>query len=132
MWPCSWHWKQWSSLFDIMLKVDGGVMVAVNCCMALSFLTLDIASLSVCHPFSYMWVARLLAFFKPLINTWIVVASLMKLHILASVLNQCTYTVRDSFSCCCISMNCKVYMWILTLQSFNHNRSLSHPKIYLK
>ena len=71
-----------------------------------------------------MQVTRLWAFFKPLINIQIVVASFVKLHLLATVLNQCTYTARDSFSHCCISMNHEVYVWILTLQSFNCNRSL--------
>ena len=116
MWPCSWHWKQWSLLFDIMLTIDGGVMVAVSCCTALSFLTSDITSLSICGP-------RLWVFFKPLKNIWIVAASFMKL-LLASVLSQCTYVARDFFSHYCISMNQEVYVWILALQSFNHNRSL--------
>ena len=107
-----------------MLSVDGGVMVAVSYCMALNFLTSDIALLSICGPFLYMWMARLWAFFKPLINLQIVAASFMKLHLLAYVLNQCTYAVWDSFSCCCISMNCEVYMWISALQSFSHYRSL--------
>ena len=71
-----------------------------------------------------MWVARLWAFFKHLMNILIVAASFVKLHLLASVSNQCTYTVRDSFSCCCITMNHDVYVLISSLQSFNHNRSL--------
>ena len=45
-----------SSSFDVMLTIDGGVMVAVSCCTTLSFSTLDIALLRVCSPFSYMWV----------------------------------------------------------------------------
>ena len=45
--------------------------------------------------------------------------SFVKLHLLASVLNQWTYIVRDSFSCCWISMNCEVYMCISALQSFS-------------
>ena len=106
-----------------MLTVDGGVMVAVSCCTASSFLTLDIASWSVCGSFSYVWVARLWAFFKPLMNIQIMDASFPKLHLLASVLKQCTYAVRDSFSHCCISMNHDVYVGISALQSFNHNRS---------
>ena len=52
MCPCSRHWKQQSSSFDIMLTVDGGVMVAVSCCTGLSFSTSDIVLMSVCHPFS--------------------------------------------------------------------------------
>ena len=117
MWPCCWHWKHLSLLFDIMLTIGGGVMVAVNCCLALSFLTSDIALLRVCSPSSYMWVVKLWAFFKPLMNILIAAVLLVKLHLLASVLNQCTYAARDSFSHCWISMNCKVYMWILALQS---------------
>ena len=104
-----------------MLTIDGGVMVAVSCCTALSFLTLDIASLSVCGPFSYMRVARLWAFFKPLMNILILAASFVKLHLLASVLTLWTYTARDFFSHGCISMNCEVYVWILALQSFSCN-----------
>ena len=61
--PCSWHWKQQSSLFDIMLTVDGGVIMAVSCYTAFSFWTSDITSLSICGPFSYMQVAKLWAFF---------------------------------------------------------------------
>ena len=99
------------------------MMVVVSCCTALSFLTLDIASLNICGPFSYMQVARLWAFFKPLMNMLIVATSLVKLHLLASVSNQCTYTARDSFSYCWISMNHEVYMWISALKSFSHNRS---------
>ena len=98
-------------------------MVAVSCCTSLSFLTSDIALLSVCGPFSYMQVARLWASYKPLMNILIVATSFVKLHLLASILNQCTYAVRDSFSHCWISMNCKVYVWILALQSFSCNRS---------
>ena len=106
-----------------MLTADGGVMVAVSCCVALIFLTSDIAWLSICGLFSYMCVARLQAFFKPFMNIPIVAASFVKLHLLASVLNGCTYTARDSFSHCWISMNHEVYMWILALQSLSHVRS---------
>ena len=56
---CSWHCKHLSSLFFIILTIDGGVMAAVSCCTALSFSSSNIASLSVCSPFSYMWVAKL-------------------------------------------------------------------------
>ena len=66
-----------------MLTVYGGVIMAVSCCTGLSFLTLDI----VCGPFSYIWVARLWAFFKLLMNILMVAASFVKLHVLASVLN---------------------------------------------
>ena len=106
-----------------MLTIDGGMMVVVSCCTALSFSTLDIALLSICGPFSYMQVARLWAFFRPLMNILIVAASFVKLHHLASVLNQCTYAVKDSFIHCWISMNCEVYLWISALQSFSLNRS---------
>ena len=106
-----------------MLTIDGGVMVAVSCCTALDFLPLDITSLRICGPFSYMLAARLWAFFKPLMNILIVAVSFVKLHLLASVLNQCTYTARDSFSHHWISMNHEVYMWISALQSFSLNRS---------
>ena len=94
----------------ITLTVDGGVMVAVSCCTTLSFSTLDIESLRVCGPFTYMWVAKLWTFLKSLQNILIVAASFMKLHLLASVLNQCTYAARDCFSHCWISMNHEVYM----------------------
>ena len=105
-----------------MLTIDVGPMVAVSCCTTLSISTSDITLLSVCGPFSYMQVARLWAFFKPLMNILIVGTLFVKLHLLASVLNQCTCTARDSFSHCWIPMNCKVYVWISALQSFNHNR----------
>ena len=111
-----------------MLTVNGGVIVAVSCCMILSFSTLDIALLNICGPFSYMQVARLWAFLKPLMNIQIVAASFVKLHLLASVLNQCTYAVRDSFSHFCIYMNHEVYVWISALQNFNCNRSLISSK----
>ena len=74
-----------------MLTIDGGVMVAVSCCTTFSFLTTDIALLSICGPFSYMWVARLWAFLKPLMNILMMAASFRKLHLLAYVLNQWTY-----------------------------------------
>ena len=45
------------------------------------------------------------------------------LHLLASVLYQCTYAARDSCSHYLISMNCEGYMWISALQSFSLNRS---------
>ena len=106
--PCSWHWKQGSSVFDIMLTVNGGVIVAVSCCTALSFSTLDITSLSVCGPFSYMWVARLWAFFKPSMNILMEAASFIKLHLLVSVLNQWMYAAKDSSPGCWISMKGKV------------------------
>ena len=70
-----------------------------------------------------MQVAKLWAFFKPLMNILIVATSLVKLHLLASVLNWCAYAARDSFPCCWISMNGKVYIWISVLQSFSLNTS---------
>ena len=123
IWPCSWHWKHLSSSLDIMLTADGGVMVAVSWCTVLSFLTSDIASLSICGPFSHVQVARLWAFFNSLMNILIVAASFVKFHLLASVLNWCTYAAMDSFSHCWISMNHQVYVWISALQSFSLNRS---------
>ena len=80
-----------------MLTVDGGVIMAVSCCTALNFLNSDIALLSVCGPFSYMQVARLWAFFKPLMNILMVAALFMKLHLLASVLNQWTHVQGTPF-----------------------------------
>ena len=70
-----------------MLTIDGGVMVAVSYCTALNFTTSGIALLSICGPFSYMWVARLWAFFKPVMNILNVATSFVKLHLLAFVLN---------------------------------------------
>ena len=98
-------------------------MVAISWCIALSFSTSDMASLSTCSPFSYMQVAKLWGFFKPLMNIWIVATSLVMLHLLAAVQNWCIYAARDSFSCCWISINCEVYVWISALRSFNCNRS---------
>ena len=127
IWPCSWHWKHLSLSFVIMLTVDGGVMVAVSC-TALSFSTSDIALLSICCPFSYMQVAKLWAFFKPLMNIMIVATSLVKLQLLAAVLNQCIYAAKDSFSHCWVSMNHVVYVWISALQIFSLNRSFISSK----
>ena len=52
MWPNSWHWKHWSSPFDITLTIDEGKRVAVNCCAAWSFSTSPIMSARVWDPFS--------------------------------------------------------------------------------
>ena len=60
---------------------------------------------------------------QPSMKILIVATSLVMLHLLASVLNQYTYAVRNSFSCCWISMNHEVYVWISALQSFSLNRS---------
>ena len=106
-----------------MLTIDGEVMVAVSCCAALSCSASDMALLSIHGPFSYMQVTRQWAFLKPLMNILIVVTSLMKLHHLVSALNWCTNAARDYFSCCWISMNCEVYVWISPLQSSSLNRS---------
>ena len=89
----------------------------------LSFSTYDMASLGVCGPFSYMQVAKLCVFFKPLINILIVATSLVKLHLLAAVLNWCIYTARDSFYHCWISKKCEVYVGMSTLQSLSLSRS---------
>ena len=78
-----------------MLIVESGIIMAVSCCMALSFSTLDIASVNVCSLFLWMQVAILWAFLKPLINILIVAASFVKLHLLASVLNWWIYAARD-------------------------------------
>ena len=75
------------SLCDITSTVEGGMIIAVTCCTALSLSTSEIASVSICGPFSQMWVAKLWAFFNPLIKILMVVASFVKLHLLASVLN---------------------------------------------
>ena len=123
MWPSSWHWKHLSSSFIIMLTIDAGVTVVVSCCTALSFSTSDIASLSISDPFSYMWVSKLCASFKPLRNILIVSASFVQLHLLAAVPNWCIYAARDSFSHRWISINHEVYMWIYALQSFSLSRS---------
>ena len=42
----------------------------VSCCTALSFSILHIALLNICGPFSYMWLARLWAFFSPEWISW--------------------------------------------------------------
>ena len=39
--------------------MEGGIIVAVSCCKALSFYTSEIVSVSVCGPFSKMWLAKL-------------------------------------------------------------------------
>ena len=70
-----------------------------------------------------MQVAKLWVFFKLLMKIWIVAISLVKLHLLTSVLSWCIYATKDSFSCCWISINQEVYVWISALQSFNLKRS---------
>ena len=62
-------------------------------------------------------------FFKPFMNILIVATSLAKLHLLAAMLTHCIYAARDYFSCCWISMNHEVYVWISVLQSFSLSRS---------
>ena len=51
-----------------------------------------------------------------------VVVSFIKLHLLASILNQWMYAARDSFSHCWISRKHMAKVWILALQSFSHNK----------
>ena len=53
-----------------------------------------------------------------------VVALVVKLHLLASLLGQWMYVARDSFSFCCISIKLHMDVWILELHIFNHNKSL--------
>ena len=60
---------------------------------------------------------------QTLMNILIVAASLVKLHLLASVLNWSTYAARDDFSHCWISMNHELHVWISALQSFSLSRS---------
>ena len=52
IWPDSWHWKQQSSSLDIMFTVEDGTNVVASCCVAWSFSTSYIASVSICGPFS--------------------------------------------------------------------------------
>ena len=52
MCPDSWHWKHWSPSLDIILTVDEGNSVAVNCCTAWNFSTSLMASDSDWDPFS--------------------------------------------------------------------------------
>ena len=103
--------------------MEGGIIMAVSCCTALSFSTLEIASVSVCGPFSQMKVGRLWVFFNPLMKILMVAAWFIKMHLLASVLNWWMYTASDSFSCCWISMKCELQVWISALQSFSCNKS---------
>ena len=63
------------------VDMDGEIIVAVSCCTALSFSTLEMESVSVCSPFSWMWVARLWALFNPLMKILMVAASFVKLHL---------------------------------------------------
>ena len=70
-----------------------------------------------------MHIAKLWAFFNSLTKIQMVVASFVKLHHLASVLNLWMYAARNSFSCCWISMKCEVYAWILAMQSLSCSKS---------
>ena len=70
-----------------------------------------------------MQVARLWAFFKPLMNILIVAASFVKLHLLASGL-ELMYICCEGILFSLLDFHeLQVYMWIWALQSFSHNRS---------
>ena len=46
---------------------------------------------------------KVMCVLSPFTNILMVAALFVKLHLLASLLKQCLYTARDSFSFCCIS-----------------------------
>ena len=87
MLPNSWHWKHWSSPLDITLTVEEGNRVAVNCCAVWSFSTSAMAFARVWGPFLKTQAAKMWAFLSPFTNILIIAALLVKLHLLASLLN---------------------------------------------
>ena len=59
----------------------------------------------------------------------IVVASLSNLHLLASLLKQCIYAAKDSFSFCWISIKWLMDMWMSELQVFRWKASLMSSQV---
>ena len=57
-------------------------------------------------------------------NMQIIAALLLKLHLLASLLNWCIYAARDSFSFCWISIKWLRDVWMPELQIFKWRQSL--------
>ena len=64
------------------------------------------------------------AFLSPMTNILMAAALFVKLHLLASLLKQWMYVVRNSFSFGYISIKWDMEVWISELQIFNHNKSL--------
>ena len=56
-------------------------------------------------------------------NIQIVAALLLKLHLLASLLKQCIYAAKDSFSFCWISIKWLTDVWMSELQIFKYRAS---------
>ena len=57
-------------------------------------------------------------------NIQIIAALLLKLHLLASLLNWCIYYAKDSFSFCWISIKWLIDIWMSKLQIFEWRESL--------
>ena len=71
-----------------MLTIEDGMIVVVNCCAELSFSTSVMASFSFYGSFAKILAAKLWVFFRPLMKFLMDAMSFVKLHCLASVLNQ--------------------------------------------
>ena len=71
----------------MVLTNEVGNKVDVICCAAWSFSTSFMASARFCGPFLHTLVAIICAFFRPLRKIFMVVASLLNLHLLAYHLN---------------------------------------------
>ena len=71
----------------MVLTNDVGKRVDVICCAAWSFSNSFMMSARVCGPFLYTLVAIVCAFLKPFRKIFMVAASLLNLHLLASHLN---------------------------------------------
>ena len=71
-----------------MLTAEDEIIVAVSCCTALNFSTSVMASISVCGFFSQIQAATLGVFLRPFLKILMIAESFMKLHHLASILNQ--------------------------------------------
>ena len=62
-------------------------------------------------------------------NIQIVAALLLKLHLLASLLTQCIYANKDSFSFCWISIKQLTEVWMSKLQIFKWRISLISSQV---
>ena len=83
--------------------------MAVSCCTAFSFLTSDMAFADHLWSLLIYTGGQAIGTLQTLNeNILMVAASFVKLHLLASVLNQWMYAAGDSFSHCWISMNHEV------------------------
>ena len=130
MWLVSWHWKHLSLSLDMILTDEVGIKVDVICCAAWSFSTSIMVSARLCGPFSYTLVARVCAFFRPLRNILMVVASLLNLHLLASHLKWWTYAAKDSLSDCWMSIKWLTDVWMSVFEILKQRQSLISSQVF--